>query len=66
MKANEGIKDRVIRMFAGMVIAGIGISLNSFWAVLGIPVFLTGALGYCPLYSLMGIKTFSKEELQEE
>ncbi len=66
MKANEGIKDRVIRMFAGMVIAGIGISFNSFWAVLGIPVFLTGVLGYCPLYSLMGIKTFSKEELQGE
>jgi hypothetical protein len=34
--------------------------------VLGIPVFLSGVLGFCPLYSLMGINTFSKEELQSE
>jgi hypothetical protein len=65
MKVNEGLKDRVIRMYAGMIIAGIGISFNSVWAVLGIPVFLSGAIGVCPLYSLMGINTISKEELQE-
>ncbi len=66
MKVNVGLKDRVIRMYLGMIIAGFGIMYNSAWAMLGIPVFLTGVLGYCPIYSLLGIKTFSKEELQGE
>ena len=62
MKTNEGIGDRVLRMFLGVVIAGIGIYNNSIWAVLGIPVFVTGVAGLCPLYSLLRLNTISREE----
>lgn len=57
MKANVGMDDRVIRMFIGIIIVSIGIVANSVWAALGIPVFLSGAIGICPLYSLLGVNT---------
>lgn len=62
MKTNQGLGDRVIRMFLGVIIAGIGIFNNSIWAVLGIPVFVSGVAGTCPMYSLLGFNTISEEE----
>ncbi|HNR19292.1 MAG TPA: DUF2892 domain-containing protein [Bacteroidia bacterium] len=61
MKANAGMDDRVIRMFIGIIIVSVGIVANSIWAALGIPVFLSGAIGICPLYSLIGINTNHKQ-----
>lgn len=62
MKTNIGLTDRMIRLYAGMVIAGAGIFYNTPWALLGIPVFLSGIIGICPLYSMLGIKTFGKAD----
>jgi hypothetical protein len=64
MKTNQGLGDRVLRIFLGVTIAGIGIFNNSIWAVLGIPVFVSGVVGLCPLYSLLGLNTISAEERQ--
>lgn len=61
MKANAGMDDRVIRMFIGIIIVAIGIVANSVWAAIGIPVFLSGAIGICPLYSFLGINTVPKK-----
>lgn len=57
MKANLNIHDRVIRMVAGVIIAGLFIYQNSALAVLGLIPFVTGAAGTCPLYSIIGIST---------
>lgn len=57
MYANEGMNDRVIRMFLGVIIAMFFIYNNSIWAFLGLIPFVTGAVGICPLYSLLGINT---------
>jgi len=62
MKTNQGLTDRMLRMYLGVIIAGIGIFNNSIWAVLGIPVFISGIAGICPLYSLIRLNTISKEE----
>jgi len=62
MKSNEGLNDRFIRVYLGMVIAGSGIFYNSIWAVIGIPVFISGVIGFCPLYSLLKINTFGKAD----
>ena len=62
MKSNQGLLDRMLRMYLGMVIVGTGIFYNSIWAVLGIPVFVSGIVGLCPLYSLFGFNTISAEE----
>lgn len=62
MKNNQGLTDRMLRMYLGMIIAGIGIFNNSVWALLGIPVFVSGIIGICPLYSILKFNTISKEE----
>jgi len=62
MKTNQGLTDRMLRMYLGVIIAGIGIFYNSIWAMLGIPVFVSGIVGICPLYSMLRLNTISKEE----
>ena len=62
MKTNQGLTDRMLRMYLGVIIAGIGIYNNSIWAVLGIQVFVSGIVGICPLYSMLRLNTISKKE----
>jgi hypothetical protein len=64
MKVNEGITDRVIRTAAGYLIlsAFFLIDGNARWlTLLGIVPLLTGLFGYCPLYTVLGIKTCTVE-----
>lgn len=63
MKTNESNLDRIIRViagiallafyFTGIVTGGLGI----VFVVIGALLLLTGAVGFCPLYALMKIKT---------
>jgi hypothetical protein len=62
MKANVGMTDRVVRMYLGVITASLLIYFNSSWALIGIPVFVSGIVGVCPLYSIMGISTVKKPE----
>jgi hypothetical protein len=58
MTANEGTVDRAIRILAGVVILSLAfIGPRTAWGYLGIIPILTGALGYCPVYALLGINT---------
>ena len=62
MKTNEGITDRVLRMAAGYLVlsAFFLIDGNARWlALIGIVPLLTGLFGYCPLYTLLGLRTNS-------
>jgi hypothetical protein len=51
---NMNMHERVIRMFLGVIISSFLIYLNSVWAVAGLVPFITGIIGYCPLYALLG------------
>lgn len=58
---NEGTIDRALRVIFGLALI-VGYFLNSdgayswlYW--LGIIPLVTGAIGWCPLYSIFGIKT---------
>jgi len=51
MQANIGTLDRVLRIIAGS--AGV----LGPWAWIGIVPLATGLIGWCPAYSLMGVKT---------
>jgi hypothetical protein len=64
MKANESTTDRVIRMFLGVSVAMYFVYHNSAWALVGLIPFVTGVVGFCPLYALLGISTL-KPETQE-
>jgi hypothetical protein len=58
MKANEGVMDRSLRVIAGLVLIGLAATGTvGIWAYIGIVPLLTGAIGMCPIYSLLGINT---------
>ena len=61
MKCNVGHTDRVIRMTLGVTLMGLaGYGVVGAWGWIGIVPFVTGAIGNCPLYSLLGINTAKK------
>ena len=57
MKVNEGNLDRIIRVVLGLIIIGIGIYNQSWWGAVGLLPLLTGLMGYCALYSVLGFNT---------
>ena len=58
MKANVGKVDRVVRVAAGLALIGMALGgVIGGWGYLGIVPLLSGAVGLCPLYSVLGINT---------
>ena len=58
MKINEGVVDRSVRVLVGVVLIGLAVSgVVGPWAYIGLVPPVTGAVGLCPLYSLLGIST---------
>lgn len=57
MKINMGSVDRVLRVVAGLVIIGAGIAFRSWWGLIGVILLATAAIGFCPLYTLLGVST---------
>jgi len=58
MKANEGALDRILRVIAGAGILSLAlVGPQTPWAYLGAIPLLTGLVGYCPLYGILGVNT---------
>lgn len=58
MTRNEGSIDRILRIVVGIVlIALVFVGPKTPWGWIGIVPLLTGLVGMCPLYSLLGINT---------
>jgi len=58
MTRNEGSIDRVIRVALGLgLLSLIVIGPQSWFGLVGIVPLLTGIVGYCPLYGLLGLRT---------
>jgi hypothetical protein len=58
MKKNVGMIDRVLRALAGVVlIALVFIGPQTAWGWIGIIPLATAFISWCPLYTLIGIKT---------
>lgn len=62
MKQNVGKTERTIRILAGIVILGWGVSSQNWLGAIGIIPLATGLLGWCPPYSLLGINTCSMKK----
>jgi hypothetical protein len=66
MSMNEGTADRIIRVVAGIVLLWLGfggVADGAFGIVLGVVgaiLTLTGLVGWCPLYSVVGVSTKRK------
>lgn len=58
MKTNEGSVDRVLCIVAGLVLIGLALSGKvGLWGYIGVVAALTGAIGWCPLYTVLRIDT---------
>lgn len=58
MKINEGTVDRAIRIIVGLGLIGLAIAgIGAPWTWIGLLPLVTGAVGYCPAYSLLGMNT---------
>ncbi len=58
MKSNVGGLDRILRVVVGLALIALTLTGTiGMWGWVGIVPVLTGALGSCPLYSLVGLNT---------
>lgn len=58
MQTNVGSFDKVLRITAGVVLIALAATgMVGTWGWIGIVPLLTGLFNFCPLYSLLGIKT---------
>lgn len=58
MPRNEGNVDRALRVIVGIVLIVMALrGMYTPWTWIGVVPLLTGLVGTCPVYSLLGIKT---------
>jgi hypothetical protein len=58
MNKNEGSLDRTVRIVVGLgLIAAAATGTVGAWAYVGVIPVITGSLGWCPLYTLLGVST---------
>jgi hypothetical protein len=58
MSRNEGTIDRALRVIVGLVlIVMAAMGMYTPWTWIGVVPLLTGLVGTCPLYSLLGVST---------
>lgn len=58
MTRNEGMVDRAVRGVAGVALIGLTASgVIGAWGWIGVIPLVTAALGWCPLYTLLGVNT---------
>jgi hypothetical protein len=58
MTRNEGTLDRALRIIAGIVLISlVFIGPQTPWGWIGVVPLVTGLVGMCPLYSILGINT---------
>jgi hypothetical protein len=62
MATNESLTDRALRVIVGLALIGValgvfGADYTSVWRWIGVLPLVTGLVGWCPVYSLLGIMT---------
>lgn len=58
LKTNEGANDRTMRVVLGLIlVALVFFGPKTPWGWLGLIPIATGLMGWCPLYSVLGINT---------
>jgi hypothetical protein len=60
---NESNLDRATRVLVGVALLAIAfVGPKTAWGYLGVVPLLTGLVGYCPLYRVVGISTCAGHE----
>lgn len=63
MITNVGTIDRVLRILAGLALIAValgffGSDYQTVWGWIGLIPLATGLVGWCPLYTVLGLKTY--------
>ncbi len=63
MKRNIGDGERFIRVLAGSALLAMTfVGPRALWGYLGLVPLLTGLIGWCPPYQILGISTCSRKK----
>jgi hypothetical protein len=58
MTINQAGWDRIVRVILGVGLLTITVTgPHSIWGLVGIVPLITGLVGFCPLYKLIGVST---------
>lgn len=58
MTVNEGTLDRALRVMAGLALIALTLThVIGVWGWIGVVPLVAGAVGFCPLYAVLGIRT---------
>lgn len=58
MQANAGTIDRALRVIVGLGVVGATVAgALPAWGYIGVVPLLTGLIGFCPAYTLLGVST---------
>ena len=58
MVVNEGTADRILRVVVGAGLMALAMTHTiGVWGWIGVVPLIAGAVGVCPLYSMLGINT---------
>ncbi len=57
MKKNVGTTDKIVRFIIAFVIIALSIMSRSWWGLVAIIPLATALIGFCPIYTIMDIKT---------
>ncbi|PLW67628.1 YgaP family membrane protein [Pseudohalioglobus lutimaris] len=55
---NEGVVDRVLRVVVGLALLSLTVvGPNTPWGFIGLVPLVTGLIGFCPIYKILGLNT---------
>ena len=60
MKCNVGMIDRIIRFVVAIIFFVIAVNFSWWWLIVTAVALITGILGWCGLYKVLGISTCKK------
>jgi fatty acid desaturase len=62
MPKNVGVIDRALRAVVGLILIALAVlGIFAPWGWVGVVPLLTAFIGFCPAYTLLGVKTCSVE-----
>lgn len=58
MKSNVGGIDRILRIVIGLALIALTLTgIIGVWGWIGVVPLLTAGMGFCPLYTVLGLST---------
>ncbi len=57
MKTNVGGIDKILRIVVGIALVAWAILGGPVWAWIGVLPIITGVMGWCPAYTMIGLNT---------